>query len=869
MTSFTTETLDLVNSSILPTSPESSPSITMPGSDLFPDVKNNTRTCSIKFNQSDPFHIGDKYGGIPLNLLTNTIGWSVLIVLFVFIRKNSVQKVGRRLATSTVDTLTGQWQHVFFGRDNEPAVQPSDNDFNELPYPEDHGHENGHACDVQEVLCKDEGDKVIVDNVNDDDSIHSCPVDNKRFLTFKEKQLLGIMGPDAVQYLRFQKYIMIYIFITTIVSIGVILPLNFQGTQLGNATDFGHTTLANLNPNDDEDSFILWIHVIVAFLLFPSAIFLMRRFSIGLKMRDTSLKITRTVAIEKIPKHLCNIGSLKQHFAEIYPEFAIHDIQVAYNVSKLTESCLKLQDVIDCKRFSERYRTRVETDLEMIPVSGARCCGCFCWPCVKRVNCVDFFTEEEDRLRKKVKQRGQASLQSNLGIAFVTFKNINHARHFLRDHKNSILHLKHNPPESSLPMKSNKWGVWYAPPPNDIIWENLSDKREWTTVKKIIANLFIFVVAFFLTTPQFIVHQLDPILNALKNFTAQDNFGPSSPHSEEFVGGNSSETPSNGSQILNNFSYLPALMTDFLPTLMIWSFTAALPVVVAYADRLVGHWTRSGENHAIMKKTFWYLLFMVVILPTFGFTSTQAYIDFLIKESSLNWECIFLPDSGAFFVNYVITAAMIGTALELIRFPELFWYLVQICCSRSKADNPAVRKAIKYEFRFGEQYARMMLIFAMVVMFSISCPLITPFGCIYFILKHLVDRHNLAFVYARSKISKKVHATAINFVIMSVALLQFFMIVFSVIRSLDSNFQALNMRTKVAIGLFVLTLNVCSAQIWSNTCRKISPIKYLDVLLGEDMDDEHNEEYLPRVLKQYLCAEERGGNLRKDYNTFE
>ena len=33
----------------------------------------------------------------------------------------------------------------------------------------------------------------------------------------------------------------------------------------------------------------------------------------------------------------------------------------------------------------------------------------------------------------------------------------------------------------------------------------------------------------------------------------------------------------------------------------------------------------------------------------------------------LNWECIFLPDSGAFFVNYVITSAMIGSGLELIR----------------------------------------------------------------------------------------------------------------------------------------------------------------------------------------------------------
>jgi len=352
-------------------------------------------------------------------------------------------------------------------------------------------------------------------------------------------------------------------------------------------------------------------------------------------------------------------------------------------------------------------------------------------------------------------------------------------------------------------------------------------------VKKIIANVFIFLVAFFLTTPQFVVHQLDPILNALKNLTAN----------QEPIPANDTSQP-----ILNHFRYLPVWLTDFLPTLMLWTFTALLPVVVAYADLLVGHWTRSGQNHAIMKKTFWYLLFMVIILPTFGFTSSKAYIDFLLKNNNLNWECIFLPDSGAFFVNYVITSAILGSGLELIRFPELFWYFVQICMSRSKADTPAIRKAITYEFRFGEQYARMMLIFAMVVMFSISCPLITPFGCLYFTLKHLVDRHNLAFVYARSKINKKVHATAINFVIMSVALLQFFMIVFSFVRSLDSNLSTLDLRTKVALALFILTLNICSAQIWSNTCRRISPIKYEDVLLGDDPEDDHDQVYLPDVL---------------------
>ena len=39
---------------------------------------------------------------------------------------------------------------------------------------------------------------------------------------------------------------------------------------------------------------------------------------------------------------------------------------------------------------------------------------------------------------------------------------------------------------------------------------------------------------------------------------------------------------------------------------------------------------------------------------------------------TFEWDCIFLPDNGAFFVNYVVTSALVGTALELMRVSELF-----------------------------------------------------------------------------------------------------------------------------------------------------------------------------------------------------
>ena len=116
------------------------------------------------------------------------------------------------------------------------------------------------------------------------------------------------------------------------------------------------------------------------------------------------------------------------------------------------------------------------------------------------------------------KQEEELASQQTLAMAFVTFMNINHARLFLRDHKSSVLNWKRRCQQSSLAMEPRRWRVWFAPPPGDIIWENMSN-RHWTLVKKILANLFIFLVAFFLSTPQFIVNQLEPILNALKNLT--------------------------------------------------------------------------------------------------------------------------------------------------------------------------------------------------------------------------------------------------------------------------------------------------------------------------------------------------------------
>ena len=77
---------------------------------------------------------------------------------------------------------------------------------------------------------------------------------------------------------------------------------------------------------------------------------------------------------------------------------------------------------------------------------------------------------------------------------------------------------------------------------------------------------------------------------------------------------------------------------------------------------------------------------------------------------------------------------------EFLRFSELFMYALRLCFARSVAEIASVRSANLYEFMFGYNYGWMLLIFAMTCAYCVVCPLITPFGLFYLVMKHGVDR---------------------------------------------------------------------------------------------------------------------------------
>ena len=51
------------------------------------------------------------------------------------------------------------------------------------------------------------------------------------------------------------------------------------------------------------------------------------------------------------------------------------------------------------------------------------------------------------------------------------------------------------------------------------------------------------------------------------------------------------------------------------------------------------------------------------------------------------------------------------------------------------------------------------------------------------------------------------------------------------------------------IGIFLVSVNVFSAQLWSETCKKFSPIEYLECTVFAEDATMEDRVYLPDILK--------------------
>ncbi|XP_052594574.1 calcium permeable stress-gated cation channel 1 [Peromyscus californicus insignis] len=565
-------------------------------------------------------------------------------------------------------------------------------------------------------------------------------------LTMKDRDLISKCGDDARIYIMFQYHLIIYVLILCIPSLGIILPVNYIGTVLEWNSHFGRTTIVNVS----TESKLLWLHGLFALMYFLINFALMGHHCLGFVPKK-NLKITRTLMITYVPTDIQDPEIISKHFHEAYPGCMVTRVHFCYDVRNLI-------DLDDQRRHAMRGRLYYtakakKTGKVMIKIHPcSRLCFCKCWTCFKEVDAEQYYSELEEQLTDEFNAELNRVRLKRLDLIFVTFQDARTVRRICEDYK--YIQCGMNPKQSSVTtiVKNYHWRVAHAPHPKDIIWKHLSIRRFSWWARFISINTFLFFLFFFLTTPAIIINTIDMynVTRPIENL----------------------QSP---------------VVTQFFPSVLLWAFTVILPLVVYFSAFLEAHWTRSSQNIIIVHKCYIFLVFMVVILPSMGLTSLNVFLRWLfdiyyLEHATIRFQCVFLPDNGAFFVNYVITAALLGTGMELMRLGSLCTYCTRLFFSRSEPERVHIRKNQAMDFQFGREYAWMLNVFSVVMAYSITCPIIVPFGLLYLCMKHLTDRYNMYYSYAPTKLNEQIHMAAVYQAIFAPLLGLFWMLFFSILR---------------------------------------------------------------------------------------
>ncbi|XP_066463739.1 calcium permeable stress-gated cation channel 1 isoform X1 [Eleutherodactylus coqui] len=677
---------------------------------------NVTDQCYSAYSHSTVLQ-GLPFGGVPTVLAINFLVWLLLLLVFSCLRK-AAWDYGRLalLIDNDSPVIRRRWTSydltsLFYGEPSDKEKSPC-----ETSPPDLNSKDLGFCSWLSSIY------------------------------QMKDEEIQSKCGVDAITYLSYQRHLLVLLLLICVLSVAIILPVNFSGDLLGNSpAHFGRTTIVNV-PTQDR---FLWLHSVFALLYFLLTVLCMRHHSASLHYREDD-KVARTLMVTYIPREISDPSLITKHFHEAYPSCTVTDVQFSYDVRRLMKLDTDRRRAMKGRLYFAG-RSQKEGRILIKTHPCARLCPCDCCG-FQKVDAEQYYAELEEKLTDEFTAERNRIPLKRLGIAFVTFQDERMTAVIIQDY--SQPRCRRAPQQSSVTpiVHSHQWGVRYAPAPNDVIWENLAVSGPVWWVRCMGLNLALFILLFFLTTPAVIV-------------STMDRFNVTYPVEN-----------------LQN-----PVITQFLPTLLLWMFSVCLPFLVYYSAFLECHWTRSNENRLTMHKCYLFLVFMVIILPSLGLTSLDLFFRWLfdihfLDSANLKFQCVFLPNNGAFFVNYVITASLIGTAMELLRIPGLTVYATRLCLAKSVPERLHVKRSQAYEFQFGLEYAWTTCVFSVVMTYSITCPIIAPFGLLYLLLKLMTDRYNIYYAYIPTKLSPSLHAAAARQLLAAPILCIFWLLFFSFLR---------------------------------------------------------------------------------------
>ncbi|KAK2719026.1 hypothetical protein QYM36_006148 [Artemia franciscana] len=720
----------------------------------------------ILFNQG--------YQGIPENTMINVITWMALILLFCWLRT--------------------KFKSFYMCADIRPIENETDT----------------FGLNSTQSTASSIGSMETSQNSTSEDTWVSRLVKSLSWIgstiNLSENDILSRCGEDAINYLRFEKMLILYVLYYMGFGMVVIFPINSSGERHDRAQHpFAATTISNI-----EDKLIV-SQIGLSILLSVIGFSLIRTLSNDIKLRRLEYRIANKLMVTNIPVDECNEETLKQHFREAYPRVSV-EIDAPRNKVKVYELQSKIKRVEQAIQNVKEHNARMKEQMKLCPYKfGYLCYIVDYFNIFKKVDALTYYeTKAADLTRRLSKEKERAKYKS-LGMFFVKFERLDDAKKFKYDYTFGKYCNKKSKRELGISSKSkvlnsDNWKVSFAPlSKKNIYWENIKVSSTNRCLRQMVVHIILFLIFMFISTPQLVVI---------------------------YLGHNWKD------HLVNELAKLNPFLSESFRSLLSLGAAALLPSLIWLSDKFLNHWTHSEAHISLMIKTFVWLVFMVLLLPALGLLSINALVlgdilqigDTFYKTSDFfqRVKCVFWSDNSAFFVNYIITASLIGTVMDLFRVGTLICYIWCLAYAKSKAEHSEVLKYIVgFDFDYGTQYAWILLKFCIIIFYGFSSPLITIPGFFFTVLKYYVDKYNVYYVYSESQVTKQVHYVAIYMMIASLVLTQlgFFALSFSR--------QGMNGVTEFSlIGLVLTTLYLCLV-FFSKIFKRFGPIFYRNQSLEE------------------------------------
>lgn len=192
-------------------------------------------------------------------------------------------------------------------------------------------------------------------------------------------------------------------------------------------------------------------------------------------------------------------------------------------------------------------------------------------------------------------------------------------------------------------------------------------------------------------------------------------------------------------------------VNGYLPVVALLGLILVLPVIFEQlAIRYERRKTYSDVQASMLGRYFYYQVATIYITVTAG-TLLNALADIVDRPSSL-FELLgeSLPTMVGYFVALLVTKTLAGLPMIILRFGALSrMFMLRLVSNKAKLSQRELDAMYRQEnVLYGWEFPTQLLVIVIVFTYAIICPVILPFGLLYFSGALVVYKKQILYVYS-------------------------------------------------------------------------------------------------------------------------